>query len=451
MRGAGEVRAPDRLARVSGAGRHSGGHPGTAGPSSVPPAPVQGPGPRTVPVTAPGAWAPAATAPPGLLERPRRRGSVLFTAIVSILLLLGAGVMCLVLVLSNAPGALAVGVVLAALPVGPVIASFLWLDRYEPEPVRLLVTAFFWGAVVATAAALVLQSIDQIVLGTPDDLSASIVAPITEEGAKGLFVLMLLWFRRRVIDGVLDGIVYAGLVGVGFAFTENILYLAGAYMGSEGSGPGGLGSATGLFVVRGIFSPFAHPLFTAFIGLGVGFAVVAKQRKWRFLAPLIGYVAAVTAHATWNASAFFGGGGTFVLTYVFAMVPAFLLLVGFAVWARQREARMLTRSLSDVAARGLIGAYEVPWLVRLSARRASRRYARGYGGPVAEKVMREYQQQAIELAFLHDRYLRGNAPADFTERGSAMVQRLHGLRPYVQYPQPPAERVPGPAPSEAAR
>ena len=43
----------------------------------------------------------------------------------------------------------------------------------------------------------------------------------------------------------------------------------------------------------------------------------------------------MTAHATWNASAFFGGGGAFVLTYVFAMVPAFLLLVGFAVWARQ--------------------------------------------------------------------------------------------------------------------
>ena len=57
--------------------------------------------------------------------------------------------------------------------------------------------------------------------------------------------------------------------------------------------------------------------------------------------------------------------------------------------------------------------------------------------------MREYQQQAIELAFLHDRYLRGNAPSDFTERGSAMVQRLHGLRPYVQYPQPAGQTAPG--------
>jgi RsiW-degrading membrane proteinase PrsW (M82 family) len=363
-------------------------------------------------------------------------GSVLFTVLVSLAMLLGAGVMCVVLLLSNAPDALAIGVILAAIPVGPLIASFVWLDRYEPEPPGLLLLAFGWGAVVATAAALILQSLDQFVLGTPDNWSAAIVAPVTEEGAKGLFVLLLLWFRRRVIDGVLDGIVYAGIVGVGFAFTENILYLGGAYTGSDRLGPGGLGAATGLFVVRGIFSPFAHPLFTSFIGLGVGFAVVAKNRRWRFLAPLLGYVAAVTAHASWNASTFFGGGQTFVLTYLFAMVPAFLLLVGFAVWARYREGRMLTRSLNDCASRGLISGAEVPWLVRLPARRVSRRFAKGHGGPVAERVMREYQQQAIELGFLHNRYLRGSAPPDFGARGAQMVHRLRALRPYVLFPQP---------------
>jgi RsiW-degrading membrane proteinase PrsW (M82 family) len=375
--------------------------------------------------------------PPALLRRPRRRDNTLFTVLVSVAMLAGAGVMCLVLVLSNAPDALAIGVVLAALPVGPVIASFLWLDRYEPEPVRLLAMAFGWGALVATAAALLLQTLDQTILKTPNSLSGSVVAPITEEAAKGLFILLLLWLRRRVLDGVLDGIVYAGLVGVGFAFTENILYLGGAYMGGHGEGPGGLGPATALFVVRGVFSPFAHPLFTSFIGLGAGIAVVAKTRVWRFLAPLLGYLAAVAAHASWNASAFFAGGQAFVLTYLFAMVPAFLLFVGFAVWARSREGKMLTRSLVDCASRGLIDAAEVPWLVRLPARRVSRRFARTHGGPVADKVMREYQQQAVELGFLHHRYLRGTAPADFATRGAAMVQRLRALRPYVGFPQPP--------------
>ena len=63
------------------------------------------------------------------------------------------------------------------------------------------------------------------------------------------------------------------------------------------------------------------------------------------------------------------------------MVPAFLLLAGFAVWVRTREGRMLTRASPTARSRGLIEPAEVPWLVRLPARRAGRRYARSYGGP----------------------------------------------------------------------
>ena len=371
--------------------------------------------------------------PPALLEVPRRRGSRAFTVVLTVALLIGSAVMALVLLASNAPGALVIGVLLAVLPVGPVIAAFLWLDRYEPEPVRLLALAFAWGAVVATAGALVLQAADQFVLGTTPSASAAIVAPLTEELFKGLCVVLLVWSRRQAIDGVLDGLVYAGLVGVGFAFTENILYLGAAYVGGDGVGPGGLGSAIGVFVVRGIFSPFAHPLFTAFIGVGVGYAVVSRS-PLRWLAPVLGYVVAVAAHAAWNGSAYIGGGRYFVLTYFFAMVPAFLVVVAFAIWVRNREAAMLTRALGDAAARGFLGPAEVPWLVRIPARRACRRYARAVGGKAAERVMREYQQQAIELGFLHDRYLRGTAPDDFVERGNAMVQRLQALRPYVMYP-----------------
>ena len=372
--------------------------------------------------------------PPELLSSPRRKGSVAFTVVLTIALLVGTAVMALVMLASSAPGALVIGVVLASLPVGPVIVAFLWLDRYEPEPVRLLALAFAWGAVVATAGALLLQSLDSFVLGSDQTWSASVVAPITEEAAKGLFVLLLVWSRRHAIDGVLDGLVYAGLVGVGFAFTENILYLGAAYMGGNDLGPGGLGSALGVFIVRGVFSPFAHPLFTAFIGVSVGYAVTSRS-SLRWLAPVVGYLLAVLAHAAWNGSEFIGGGQYFLLTYFFAMVPAFLVVVGFAVWARRREATMLTRALGDAADRGFLGQAEVPWLVRLPARRASRRHARAVGGPVAERVMKEYQQQAVELGFLHDRYLRGTAPADFAARGNAMVQRLQALRPYVLYPQ----------------
>ena len=68
--------------------------------------------------------------------------------------------------------------------------------------------------------------------------------------------------------------------------------------------------------MRGIFSPFAHPLFTSFIGIGVGVAVVDPAPVWGLLAPLLGYVVAVAAHALWNGSAFLDGGQAFVLTYV---------------------------------------------------------------------------------------------------------------------------------------
>ena len=367
----------------------------------------------------------------------RHHGNVVFTVVVSVTMLLGAGVMALVLLGSGAPGALVIGTLLAALPVGPLVAVYLWLDRYEPEPRSLILTGLGWGALVATSSALLLQALDQFAFGRPESLSAALVAPVTEEAAKGAFVLLLVVARRRVVDGVLDGIVYAGMVGIGFAFTENILYLAAAYMGGEGLGPGGLGAATGTFVVRGIFSPFAHPFFTAAIGVGIGVAVSTRSRSWRIAAPLLGYVVAVLAHALWNGAAYFGGQTFFLLTYLFLMVPAFVLTAGFAVWARGREGQMLARSLSDAARQGFIAPYEVPWLVRIPGRRAARAHARAVGGEPALRAMQEYQEQAIELGFLHDRFLRGTAPADVVPRGQAMVDRLAALRPYVVFPDPP--------------
>jgi protease PrsW len=372
--------------------------------------------------------------PPALTRKHGLRGT-LFTVIVGVALLAGAAVMALVLLAAGRPDAIAIGFVLAVIPVGPLVACYLWLDRYEPEPVRLLVVAWLWGALVATAAALLLQSVDQVVNGSDTAWSSVVVAPVTEEAGKGLFVLLLLWSRRNVIDGLLDGLVYAGLVGIGFAFTENILYFAGAYTGGPQFGAGGIESATGLFVLRGIFSPFAHPLFTSATGVGVGIMVATRNRSLRVAAPVLGYCVAVLLHASWNGSAFLHGGQLFVLTYLFAMVPGFLVLAGLAMWFRMREGRMLARSLESLAGYGYLGPHEVPWLARLPARRTARKNAALRGGPPAEHLMREYQQQAIELAVLHNRVMRGTAPDDSAERGALMVQRLAALRANLMLPQ----------------
>ena len=364
----------------------------------------------------------------------RRRSSAVFTIVVAVVMLLCAVLMGFILLLSGAPGALVTGMVLASIPVAPLIASYLWLDRYEPEPRSLLVLGLGWGAFVATAAALLLQLFEPVIFRTTHALLATVVAPITEEGSKGLFILLLLVYRRQELDGILDGIVYAGMVGIGFAFTENILYLTSAYMGSDGQA-GGLGGAVGLFVVRCVFGPFAHPFFTAFTGIGIGIAVGSRSKAVRVLAPLVGYLVAVAAHASWNASLMSDGGRNAVATYVFLMVPAFLLLLGFAVWSRRREGHVLTAALTDCAQRGFLDPAEVPWLARIPARRFARRYAERAGGAPARRTMVAYQREAVELGFLHSRYLRGVPPPDFAALGQEHVERMRALRPALVWPQ----------------
>jgi RsiW-degrading membrane proteinase PrsW (M82 family) len=364
----------------------------------------------------------------------RRRGGAVFTALIGVVVLIGAAIMALVLLASGAPNAIAIGMVLAALPVGPLIGCYLWLDRYEPEPRSLLLLGLGWGAFVATSIALILQLFDHVVFQNGDAFLGTVVAPFTEEGAKGLFIVLLLFFRRRELDGILDGIVYAGMVGIGFAFSENILYLAGAYVGQDGSA-GGVQSAVGLFVIRGIFSPFAHPLFTTFTGIGVGIAVNSRSKAMQVIAPLGGYLIAVAAHSSWNAALMVDNGRNAVATYIFLMVPAFFLVVGFAVWSRRREGRILTAALADCAKRGFIDAAEIPWLVRIPARRVCRKYAAKAGGAQARQVMAAYQHEAIELAYLHHRYLRGTAPKDFAVLGQLHVDRMRALRPGLLWPQ----------------
>ena len=362
----------------------------------------------------------------------RRRDSVAFTVIVTALVLLGAVVMGAVIALSGAPRSLILAALLAALPVGPLVGCFMWLDRYEPEPRSLLVGALLWGAFVATAAALLFQGIG-LAGGASDAQSMSFLAPVTEEATKGAFLVLLLWWRRHELDGILDGIVYAGMVGIGFAFTENILYLAAAYNGTDGLGPGGTEALTGTFVIRCLLSPFAHPLFTAFIGIGVGLAVTSRSSAVRFLAPLGGYVLAVIAHSLWNSSTL-GGTDNFFAVYGTMMLPAFLGLIAFAIYRRRSEKGMMAAALDDASRRGLLPATDIPWLVDLRARRHARQYARRSGGTPAERAMREYQAAAIELAYLHHRYLRGTAPHDFAERGQEHVVALNAVRPYISFP-----------------
>jgi RsiW-degrading membrane proteinase PrsW (M82 family) len=373
--------------------------------------------------------------PPALLQRPRRRENVLFTILVSVALFLGACVMALVLLASGAPDAIVIGAVLAALPVGPLVACYLWLDRYEPEPMSLLGLAFGWGAFVATAVALILQGFDQYFVGTSEDWSAAIVAPLTEEFAKGLFVVLLLWFRRNELDGILDGLVYAGLVGVGFAFTENILYFGRAFLaGSEDLGLSGGIFAVGLtFVLRGVLSPFAHPLFTVMTGIGFGVAAGTRSTAVRVFAPVIGYLAAVLLHSAWNYSAV-GGLGAFLTGYALIMVPAFALVVAVAVWSRRREGAIVATWLPAYAEAGWMAPEDVAMLSSLRARRQAVEWAKGVYGERGARALQAFQHAATELAFLRDRAERGTAHEDFIQRERSLLAEVARTRAAIAAP-----------------
>ena len=184
--------------------------------------------------------------------------------------------MLLILGFSYGISALIIGLVAAILPVPVLVACFLWLDRYEPEPTRYLLFCFAWGSSVATLTALGVNSLASVVfdhLGLPDALVAVLVAPFIEESMKAAGPILLLWRRRREWSGITDGIVYCGLSAIGFAMVENVLYLGGhGYAaGADQYGPAtGIQNVFLIFIVRILFTGFAHPLFTSMSGVGLG-------------------------------------------------------------------------------------------------------------------------------------------------------------------------------------
>jgi RsiW-degrading membrane proteinase PrsW (M82 family) len=331
-----------------------------------------------------------------------------------------------VLVITQETGVLGLltGIVLAAVPVLPVVWAFLWLDRYESEPPGLLAFAFAWGAGVATFGALVVNtaSLEAIrAAGGDVTAAAAVVAPVVEESLKGLAVLLVLLVRRREFDGIVDGIVYAGMAGIGFAFIENVLYLGRALDESGAAG------AVFVFVLRCVVSPFAHPLFTAATGVGIGIAARTRNPLVAVGAPILGWCVAVALHGAWNLSAASGLDG-FVAAYVVVQMPVFLGVALVAVLARRREGRLIARHLEVYGSTGWLARSELAMLCSLPARRDARSWAQRTGGPRARRAMRDFQELGSELAFLRERMVRGTAPTDARTQEYAILAAMSQLR-----------------------
>ncbi|MFC9086518.1 PrsW family intramembrane metalloprotease [Nocardiopsis dassonvillei] len=317
----------------------------------------------------------------------------------------------------------AVSLVAAVIPVCILVPLILMLDRIEPEPGWVLFFAFAWGAGVAVVVSLLLNSWGLAHVTVPlfgrdlgDFLGTAAVAPLVEESAKGVVLLILLWRRRHELDTFTDGVIYAGMVATGFAFTENILYFLSAFFD---------GTLVATFAIRGLIAPFGHPVYTAMIGIGVAYAAM-RSGALRLLAPVAGWAAAVLLHGMWNGSTYFGWSGLGVAYMVlFGVLMAVLAL---ATRDRHRQIGAIARYLPPYVSTGLVTPSDIAMLSSLQGRRRAREWAARNAGRRGREAMREYQLAATELALLHRRLDAGLPAPDWKVHRDSFLALMHVAR-----------------------
>ncbi|WP_396657010.1 PrsW family intramembrane metalloprotease [Microbacterium oxydans] len=307
-----------------------------------------------------------------------------------------------------------VGLVLALIPLTIVFLGVRLIDRWEPEPKRLVAFAIAWGAVAAVGLTLLVDTALTLLLGIrSEEFGAVVQAPVVEELWKGLGVFLIFLLARRAFDGPVDGIVYGALVGAGFAFTENIQYFGVSLI--EGGGE----QLTVTFVVRGLLSPFAHAMFTAITGFAIG--MVARRHgsaRAAAGAGALGLVGAILLHALWNGSATFAD---FFGLYFTLQVPLFIGFILGIVALRREEARLTRARLEDYAAAGWFTPEEVTMLATPGGRKVGLAWASQLRGD-RRPLMRAFIKDATELASVRQRAITGRDPMAVNDERALLIR-----------------------------
>lgn len=321
-------------------------------------------------------------------------------------------------------GGFLAGFVLSLIPLSAVLLAVYLIDRWEPEPKRLLVFAFTWGAAVSIAVTLLVQPFFALTFQFSEvadfqTFMATVQAPIVEEFAKSLGLLMILLLARKHFDGPVDGIVFAFTIAGGFAFTENILYFGRAI--AESANPGT--DLAQIFLLRGVMSPFAHAIFTGTTGLIMGFAAHRRHPGASALAFVIGLIPAMLLHNRWNSM-----GAGFLAEYILIQVPIFLLAVVGIILLRVAENRLTRQRLMEYSAAGWFSPAEVELLATPRGRRTALQWAAGYH---RRPQMKAFLHAATQLAFIRQRILSGRDVRLHQMEEQQQLQRILSLRAAV--------------------
>jgi RsiW-degrading membrane proteinase PrsW (M82 family) len=349
--------------------------------------------------------------------------AILIASILGLLVLLVIGI-------ETGPVGFILGLLAAMIPVPVYVVLVLWIDRYEGEPLWMLGTAFFWGALVAAFFAFLVntifgETIDALT-GNPnagEAMSAVISAPVIEETGKAFILFVFFLWKKDEFDGVVDGIVYAAMAGLGFAMTENILYYGKA--AAEG---GGMLTAT--VIVRGFFAPFSHPLFTSLTGIGLGLSRQSNNATVKVITPIVGLLMAIFMHGIWNGAAVLGGGPLFLIIYVVVMVPAFLIILVVIGLSLRREGQVVREFLVMEIERGLFTREEYEQLGSITGRMGSSFNALSRTGVKGWRARRRFNQLASELAFHRSRVSRGIRSRNLDPQAQEAAY-LHALQTLV--------------------
>lgn len=303
---------------------------------------------------------------------------------------------------------------LVAVALFAIYAAWFWvllseLDFLEPEPMRLQVTAFAWGGLVATSVSIAGTSAAQNIvakLGSPE-LAASwgpaIVGPAVEEITKTLGLVAIVLLARTQVNSVLDGVVYGALVGLGFQIVEDVVFALGAVaMAGHGDSAGPVVTT---FLLRGFLAGlWSHTLFGALAGAGIGYLTVRTDRSFRRRVGIgmLAVLAAWLSHVLWNVPVLgdgIGNGGLAVLGVLLLKgVPPLVLVLLLIRSAHDREADFYLSQLAELNNPEVVTEAELRALSSGARRARARAHAHAHAGRRARVAVRRLQRAQARLA-----------------------------------------------------
>lgn len=235
-----------------------------------------------------------------------------------------------------------------------VLALVWWMDRYDREPIRLVVLVFFWGLTAAPLMSVVFEG--ALRTGLSGHFGAELAGlqvvvgwgPLIEELAKGIGIVLVVLLSRH-FDNPTDGIVYGTAVGLGFAVAENAVYGFAGLL--QGMGEDGLLSMT---VLRTVFSAGVHAVSSAALGGLLGFAYLSPTSISRVSWLFSGLFLSSLLHGSWNAAHIYLGSDTSLVTVALCVAAVYASYVLTLMLFLRSEHGILLRQLNEEVELGVL-------------------------------------------------------------------------------------------------